>query len=77
MSANSLTEIIGFVGIGLMTLAAIPQLVDVRKVSKTTYTMLLLGSLCYLTRAIAIRETVFIISNVLALVGIFLVWRKL
>ena len=73
----SWSEIIGWVGVGFMTLAAIPQLRDVKKVSKTTYTMLLLGSLCYLVRAIVIHEVVFIASSILAPISIFLVWRKL
>ena len=71
------TQVVGFIGIGVMTLAAIPQMMNTKKVSKAPYTMLMIGAICYLTRAIAIHEPVFIISNLLALASIFLVWRRL
>jgi len=72
-----LSSIFGWLGIAFMVTAAIPQLKNVDKVSKMTYTMLMAGQTCYLVRALAIHEPVWIASNVFGLVTIFLVWRKL
>jgi hypothetical protein len=72
-----LSNIFGWLGLAFMVTAAIPQLRNVDKVSKTTYAMLMAGQTCYLVRAISIHETVWVVSNLMGLITIFMVWRKL
>lgn len=77
---DTLSEIIGWVGVVLGVLISVPQLIksvkekSTKGVSKQTYQLLFLTIFCYLIRAIAIREPVFIVSNSVNLVvtGMFL-----
>lgn len=68
------TEIIGWVGVGLGVSVSIPQLIkSVRArstcgLSKPSYQLLFGTIVCYLVRAIAIGETVFIVSNAFGLI---------
>ena len=71
---NILTEIIGWIGVILGIAVAFPQLIksikekSTKGVSKGTYQLLFLCILCYLVRAIAIKEPIFIVSNSINLV---------
>ena len=77
------TSIIGWIGVAAIVACNFPQLRDSLKygrkvrVSKTTYTLLLTGVACFLIRAIAIAEPVFIVSNGISLVCIYLIRRQL
>ena len=68
------TEIIGWIGVVLGVLVAVPQLIksiktkSTKGVSKSAYQLLFLCMLCYLVRAIAIKELIFIVSNMINLV---------
>ena len=68
------TEIIGWIGVVLGVLVAVPQLVksikakSTKGVSKGAYQLLFLCMLCYLVRAVAIKEPIFIVSNMINLV---------
>lgn len=68
------TEIIGWIGVVLGVSVAIPQLIksikakSTKGVSKGAYQLLFLAILCYLVRAIAIKEPIFIVSNIANLV---------
>jgi len=72
--ANWLSEIIGWIGVVLGVAVAVPQLVkslrakSTKGVSKSAYQLLFLCMLCYLVRAIAIKELIFIVSNTINLV---------
>ena len=67
------TEIIGWFGVALGVSVSIPQLVksvrtrSTQGLSKHTYQLLLATISCYLVRAIAVRDAVFIISNIAGL----------
>jgi uncharacterized protein with PQ loop repeat len=69
-----ITEIIGWIGVITGIIVSFPQLIKSYKekstqgVSKNTYQLLFLTMLCYLIRAIAIREVIFIVSNAVNLV---------
>jgi uncharacterized protein with PQ loop repeat len=69
-----ITEIIGWIGVVLSILISVPQLIksikekSTKGVSKQVYQLLFLTVLCYLIRAIAIRELIFIVSNAVNLV---------
>jgi len=71
---NILTEVIGWIGVVLGVAVAVPQLVksikakSTKGVSKGAYQLLFLCMLCYLVRAIAIKEPIFIVSNMINLV---------
>jgi len=71
---DTITEIIGWIGVVIGTLIVVPQLIksikekSTKGVSKHSYQLLFFAVLCYLIRAIAIREPVFIASNSLGLV---------
>lgn len=71
---NILSEIIGWIGVVLGIAVAVPQLIksikakSTKGVSKGTYQLLFLCMLCYLVRAIAIKEPIFIVSNIINLV---------
>lgn len=64
-----ITEIIGWIGVALGILVSVPQLMksikekSVKGVSLQAYQLLFLTVLCYLIRAIAIKEPIFIVSN--------------
>jgi uncharacterized protein with PQ loop repeat len=68
------TEIIGWIGVVLGVLVAVPQLIksikakSTKGVSKVAYQLLFLCMLCYLVRAIVIKEPIFIVSNMINLV---------
>ena len=67
------TEIIGWLGVALGVSVSIPQFIksirtrSTKGLSKHTYYLLLAAISCYLIRAVAVREAVFIISNVIGL----------
>jgi uncharacterized protein with PQ loop repeat len=69
-----LSEIIGWIGVVLGISVAVPQLIksikakSTKGVSKGAYQLLFLCMLCYLVRAIAIKELIFIVSNIINLV---------
>lgn len=83
MDVNLVTSLIGWVGVACVVTCNFPQLRDALKygrkvrVSRATYTLLLWGVGCFLIRAIAIMEPVFIVSNGVSLVCIFFIRRKL
>ena len=64
-----LIEIIGWMGVSAGVFVAVPQLVHSYKakstegLSKHTYQLLFFTLVCYLIKAIAIKELVFIVSN--------------
>lgn len=68
------TEIIGWVGVGIGIFVAVPQFrksvkdKSTRGLSKRSYQLLCLTVICYLIRAIAVKEPVFIISNSFGLI---------
>jgi len=70
---NMFSEIIGWIGVVLGVLVAVPQLVksikekSTKGVSKVAYQLLFVCMLCYLVRAIAIKEAIFIVSNIINL----------
>ena len=79
------TETIGWLGVAFGVSVSIPQLVksvrarSTRGLSKHTYQLLLGAISCYLIRAIAVREPVFIVSNSAGLVitaAILYLFRK-
>ena len=69
-----ISEIIGWIGVVLGILVSIPQLIksikekSTKGVSLHAYQLLFLTVLCYLIRAISIREPIFIVSNAVNLV---------
>ena len=69
-----ITEIIGWLGVALGVSVSIPQLVkslrarSTKGLSKHTYQLLFGAISCYLIRAIAVKEPVFIVSNSAGLV---------
>ncbi len=69
-----ISEIIGWIGVVLGILVSIPQLIksikekSTKGVSLHAYQLLFLTVLCYLIRAIAIHEPIFIVSNAVNLV---------
>lgn len=69
-----ISEIIGWIGVVLSILISVPQFIKSLKekstkgLSKQTYQLLFLTVLCYLIRAIAIKEPIFIASNAINLV---------
>ena len=68
------TEIIGWLGVGLGASVSVPQLIksinarSTKGLSKHTYQLLLGAITCYLIKAIAMNDAIFIVSNVLGLV---------
>lgn len=68
------TEIIGWLGVGLGASVSVPQLIksinsrSTKGLSKHTYQLLLCAITCYLIKAIAMNDAIFIVSNVLGLV---------
>lgn len=68
------SEVIGWLGVVLSIFISVPQFIksvkekSTRGLSKHTYQLLFLTVLCYLVRAIAIKEPIFIASNALNLV---------
>ena len=71
---NMVTEIIGWIGVVLGVAVAVPQLIksikakSTKGVSEGAYQLLFLCMICYLIRAIAIKEPIFIVSNIINLV---------
>ena len=69
-----ITEIIGWIGVMLSVFISVPQFIQSVKaksthgLSKQTYQLLFLTVLCYLIRAIAIKEPIFIASSAINLV---------
>jgi len=69
-----ITEIIGWIGVAIGIMVSFPQLIksyrdkSTQGVSRGTYRLLFLTMLCYLIRAIAIKEVIFIVSNAVNLV---------
>ena len=69
-----ISEIIGWVGVVLSILISVPQFIksvkekSTKGLSKQTYQLLFLTVLCYLVRAIAIKEPIFIASNAINLI---------
>ncbi len=67
------TELIGWLGVCIGICVNLPQAYRIwrtkssRDVAAWTYRLLLLAVICYLIRAIAIREWVFIVSNFIAI----------
>ena len=67
------SEIIGWLGVMLSMLVSVPQFIQslkaksTRGLSKHTYQLLFLTVLCYLVRAIAIQEPIFIVSSAINL----------
>ena len=72
--ASTLSEIVGWIGVVLGVAVAVPQLIksikakSTKGVSKGAYQLLFLCMICYLVRAIAIKELIFIVSNIINLV---------
>jgi uncharacterized protein with PQ loop repeat len=70
----AISEIIGWVGVTLSIFVSVPQFMQSFKkkstegLSKQTYQLLFLTVLCYLIRAIAIKEPIFIVSNAMNLI---------
>lgn len=70
------SEIIGWIGVVLGIFVSVPQLIksikekSTKGVSKHAYQLLFVTISCYLIRAIAIKEPIFIVSNAAGLVGI-------
>ncbi len=68
------TEIIGWMGVAFGISVSIPQLIksvrsrSTQGLSKHTYQLLFGAISCYLIRAIAVGEAVFIVSNAFGLV---------
>lgn len=79
------SEIIGWIGVVLGIFVSVPQLIksirekSTKGVSKQVYQLLFLTMLCYLIRAIAIHEPIFIVSNSINLIitGILLYLFKI
>jgi len=69
-----ITEIIGWIGVTIGIIVSFPQLIksyrekSTKGVSERSYQLLFLTILCYLIRAIAIKELIFIVSNAVNLV---------
>lgn len=69
-----ISEIIGWIGVVLSILISVPQFIksvkekSTKGLSKQTYQLLFLTVLCYLVRAIAIKEPIFIASNAINIV---------
>lgn len=69
-----ITELIGWAGVIVGITVSVPQLIKSWKekstqgISKHTYQLLFLTILCYLIRAIAIKELIFIVSNAINLI---------
>lgn len=63
------TELVGWAGVTAGIFVSIPQIVQIyrtrssRDVAVWTYRLLAFVCACYLVRAIAIREAIFIVSN--------------
>lgn len=79
------TEIIGWLGVAFGVSVSIPQFIksvrlrSTRGLSMHTYLLLFGAISCYLVRAIAVKETVFIVSNACGLVittAILYLFRK-
>lgn len=70
---NTLSEILGWIGVILGTFISFPQLVKTIKekttkgLSKRTFQLLFITILCYLVRSIVIKEPIFIVSNAIGL----------
>lgn len=68
------TETIGWVGVGTGLFVAIPQFMksvrnkSTKGLSKRSYQILCATIICYLIKAIAVKEPVFIVSNSFGLV---------
>lgn len=66
---TDLSEFIGWLGFSLGMFISVPQVVKSMRtkstlgVSKLTYVLLLLACCCYATRAVVIKEMIFIVSN--------------
>lgn len=64
-----ISKLIGWLGFSLGMFISIPQVIksirtrSTQGVSKLTYILLLLACVCYIVRAMAIKETIFIVSN--------------
>lgn len=64
-----LSETIGWIGVVLSVLVSLPQLLKSIKMKSTkgvslqAYQLLFFTVLCYLVRAIVIKEPIFIVSN--------------
>lgn len=69
-----ISEIVGWLGVIIGIIVSVPQLVKSWREKSTdglsigTYQLLFLAVLCYLIRAIAIKEMIFIVSNAVNLV---------
>lgn len=65
----NLSKLIGWFGFSFGIFVSVPQVIksmhtkSTQGVSKLTYILLLLACVCYTIRAIAIKETIFIMSN--------------
>ncbi len=79
------TEVIGWVGMVFSMATSVPQFVktvkdrSTRGLSLLTYQILFVAMACYLVRAIAIREPVFIASGVVNLIltlGMLYMFKK-
>ena len=79
------TEFIGWLGVAFGISVSIPQFIksvrarSTRGLSKHTYQLLFGAIACYLIRAIAVKEAVFIVSNSVGLVitaAILCLFRK-
>ncbi len=72
------SELIGWAGVTAGICVSLPQIIRIyrtrssKDVAIWTYRLLVFVCLCYLVRAIAIREAVFIVSN--ALNTVIAVW---
>ena len=68
------SEIIGWIGVLLGIFVSVPQAIksikekSTKGVSLHAYQLLFLTVLCYLIRAIAIKEPIFIVSNAVNLI---------
>ena len=66
------TAVVGWIGVCCSVSISIPQAIQIYKtksskdVSILTYWLLVATTLCYLVRAIAIKEPIFIVSNTLS-----------
>jgi len=65
----TITNIFGWVGFGVGLTVCVPQIVktlqtrSVKDVSLATFVLILITCLCFLVRAIAIKESAFILYN--------------
>ncbi len=77
------SAIIGWIGVALGVCVSVPQLCQILRtrragdVSVWTYRLLLAVCLCYLVRAVAIGELIFVVSNAVNIgISAWVLWLK-